>query len=936
MTQTLATHDLFDAGQSPWLDFISRSILDSGTLRELIEEQGVKGVTSNPSIFEKAITDPKAGYERDIQRMIAKGSTTFEIYDALTIADIRRACDLFLPVFNETKGGHGFVSLEVSPVLSYKTEETLAEARRLFKAVNRPNIMIKIPATPEGIPAIQAAISEGININITLMFTRKHYRDVAWAYLNGLRNFKRNGGDVRKVFSVASVFVSRIDSFVDKKLEAIAKTNPEVLELRGKAAVANSKRIYRDFQEIFDSREFLSLKSFGANVQKVLWGSTSSKNPAYHDLIYVEPLVGKDTVNTMPQNTLESLLDHGQIQPNTIEKGLVEANQVVEKLQKLGLDLEQIGTQLQKDGVKLFADAFDSLMKTIEVKKMESVKSTKKLFGSLDFSVSPEISAAFKKKAAELQKKDFLNRFLKKDPSIWKDDAAHVAVINNRLGWLRAHEWMLGKLHEIEQFVSEVRAAKITDIVLLGMGGSSLAPEVMSLVCPAKGAKRPAFYMLDTTDPAAILAVDKKISLKTSLFIVASKSGGTVETVSQYRYFYDRVEKTLGKDAELEEVGSRFIAITDDGSGLQKTAEEQKFRKIFVNPTDIGGRFSAISFFGLVPAALIGIDIRALLKSADALYRDVAAEKDLAKNPAFAPGILLGVLAQSGIDKLTLLGADKWLPFGAWLEQLIAESTGKEGRGVIPVDTEPAASADAYGKDRNFLFLGSKVPQDFKAAGLSSISLEWPSPFSLGAEFLRWEIATSVAGAVLGINPFDEPNVKESKDATGRILSQFKATGKLEVSAKDPSAVSLPGFFSKLKKNGYVVLLSYTQRTAAIQKSFDRTRVELRKKLGCPVLLGFGPRYLHSIGQLYKGGPRTGLFVEFFAKDAKDLKVPGEFYTFAQLKTAQGLGDKEAIESKGLQVLCVQLGSSIPSGIKSFEKKVLELAVAKSSTKRKK
>lgn len=935
MTQNLPTYDLFEAGQSPWLDFISRSILDSGALKELIEEKGVKGVTSNPSIFEKAIGDPKAGYERDIQRMIAKGSTTFEIYDALTVADIRRACDLFLPVFEETKGGHGFVSLEVSPVLSYKTEETLLEARRLFKAVNRPNIMIKIPATPEGIPAIQAAISEGININITLMFTRKHYRDVAWAYLNGLRNFKRNGGDVRKVFSVASVFVSRIDSFVDKKLEALGKTNPEALELRGKAAVANSKRIYRDFQEIFDSREFLSLKSSGANVQKVLWGSTSSKNPAYPDLIYVEPLVGKDTVNTMPQNTLESVLDHGQIQPDTIEKGLTEANQAVEKLQKLGLDLEKIGTQLQIDGVKLFADAFDSLMKTIEVKKMESMKVSKKLFGSLDFSVSPEVTDAFKKKAAELQKKDFLNRFFKKDPSIWKDDAAHVAVINNRLGWVRAHEWMLGKLHEIEQFVNEVRAAKVTDIVLLGMGGSSLAPEVMSLLCPAKG-KRPAFYMLDTTDPAAILAADKKISLKSSLFIVASKSGGTVETVSQYRYFYDRVEKALGKDADLEEVGSRFIAITDEGSGLQQTAQEKKFRKIFVNPTDIGGRFSAVSFFGLVPAALIGIDIRSLLKSADALYQAAVSEKDLTKNPAFAPGILLGVLAQKGIDKLSLLGADKWLPFGAWLEQLIAESTGKEGRGVIPVDTEPAAPASVYGKDRAFLFLGAKVAPDFKAAGLPSISLEWPSPFSLGAEFLRWEIATSVAGAVLGINPFDEPNVKESKDATGRILSQFKATGKLQVSAKDPNAAGLPAFFSKLKKNGYVVLLSYTQRTAVIQKSFDRTRVELRKKLGCPVLLGFGPRYLHSIGQLYKGGPRTGLFVEFFAKDSKDLKVPGEFYSFAQLKTAQGLGDKEAIESKGLQVLCVQLGANIPSGIKAFEKKVLELAGAKSSAKRKK
>lgn len=934
-TKSFPTQDLFEAGQSPWLDFISRSILDSGALKELISAKGVKGVTSNPSIFEKAISDSKAGYEKDIQRLIAAGATTFEIYDSLTIADIRRACDLFLPVFNETKGGHGFVSLEVSPVLSYKTEETLHEARRLFKAVNRPNLMVKIPATKEGIPAIQAAISEGININITLMFSRKHYHDVAWAYINGLRNFKRKGGDLRKVFSVASVFVSRIDTLLDKKLEAQGKNNSEVLELRGKAAVANSKQIYQDFKEIFCGREFESLKSAGANVQKVLWGSTSCKNPAYPDLIYVETLVGKDTVNTMPQNTLESLLDHGNVTADTIEKGIGEANLAVQKLKKAGFNLEVIGEQLQKDGVKLFMDAFDSLMKTIEVKKMEKLKAGKKQFGSLDFSMSAEITDLFKKKAAEFERKNFLERFFNKDVSLWKDDAVHQAVIQNRLGWVRAHEWMLGKVHEIDHFVDEIRAAKITSVVLLGMGGSSLAPEVMSLICKPKAGKHPKFFMLDTTDPSAILTVEKKINLKSTLFIVASKSGGTVETVSQFRYFYERVQKTLGAKAGLEKVGSSFIAITDEGSGLQKTAEDKKFRKVFVNLTDIGGRFSAISFFGLVPAALMGIDIRELLKSAESLFQVALTEKDLTKNPAVAPGILLGILAQKGIDKLTLLGAEKCLPFGAWLEQLIAESTGKEGRGVIPVDTEPCAPASFYGKDRVFLFIGSKTPSEFRKNNLSALSLEWPSPTSLGAEFLRWEIVTSVAGMVLGINPFDEPNVKESKDATGKILSEFKATGKLIAPAKDAKSADLPSFLSKLKKNGYVVLLSYTQRTPTIQKAFNRSRSELRKKLGCPVLLGFGPRYLHSIGQLYKGGPRTGLFVEFFAKDLKDIKVPGEFYSFAQLKTAQGLGDKEAIESKGLPVLCLQLGRDILSGIKIFEKKVFEFAGEKPAKKRK-
>ncbi len=936
MMQSLPTVDLFEAGQSPWLDFISREILNSGELRNLIEEKGLKGVTSNPSIFEKAMSQADGGYDADIKRLSAKGLSAFKIYDTLAIADIQRACDLFLPVFEETQGQHGFVSLEVEPGLARKTEETLKEARRLFKAVNRPNVMIKIPATAEGIPAIEAAISEGINVNITLMFTLRHYQEVAFAYIRGLKKLRAKKGDLKKVHSVASVFVSRIDTLVDKKLEALAQGDREILELRGKAAVANSKLIYQEFLRIFESYEFESLKMAGANVQPVLWGSTSTKNPTYCDLIYVQPLVGRYTVNTMPQNTLEALLDHGRVRPGTVEEGVEEARRLTGKLKALGLDLAEIGEKLQKDGVQQFADAFDGLLKVIELKKMQTALSTRASYGSFSYSVPAGVEQAFWQKAAELQKKNFLPRLLQKDASIWKNDPAHKAVIDNRLGWLRAHEWICGKLHEIDSLASEVKKEGVRNLVLLGMGGSSLAPEVMSLICGGKSAGAPAFYMLDTTDPDSILKVEKKISLKSTLFIVASKSGGTVETASQYRYFYDRVAKAYGSQGSAEEIGRHFVAITDSGSGLQKNAEEKKFRKIFINPTDIGGRYSALSFFGLVPAALIGINIRAILKSANDLFTAFANERDLHRNPAVAPGILMAVLAKAGMDKLTLAGDPKLGSFGAWLEQLIAESTGKEGKGVIPVDTEILSNPETYGKDRAFLFLGSAPElQGFKKSGLPVLKMDWPVPSSIGAEFLRWEIATAVAGAVLGINPFDEPNVKESKDATARFLEQLKKTGKLTAAASAPEKANLKGFLEKLPQKGYIVLLPYTERSAAVQKAFDKIRSVTAEKLQCPVLLGFGPRYLHSIGQLYKGGPKTGIFIEFFNSSKADRKVPGEFYTFAELKKAQALGDRKALENKGLPVLCVDLGSNILPAIKVFEQRVLRL-LENASEKRKK
>jgi transaldolase/glucose-6-phosphate isomerase len=915
--RTLATADLCQAGQSPWLDFISRDMIQSGKMKSLIQDSGVLGVTSNPSIFEKAMGQGTA-YDTDIQKGVRKGLGILDIYDGLAISDIQKTCDLFLPVFKKTSGEHGFVSLEVTPDLAYDYETTVSEAKRLFKAVARPNVMIKIPATPEGVRAVRAVIGSGVSVNVTLMFSMKHYQDVAQAYLDGLADYKKTGGDISRVYSVASVFVSRIDTLLDKKLEGMG-----LKDLQGKAAVANSKLIYQEYKKIFGSDKAKKLQAAGGKVQKVLWGSTSVKNPAYSDLIYVENLVGEQTVNTLPMNTLEALLDHGIIRRNSIEEGVDEARAVVAQLKSKGIDLLEVGEALQKDGVKSFCDSFDSLMKTLELKR-ESYSKNAALKSTQQFFVPGNWQQKINQSCQKLQQQDFLNRFLKGDAKLWKEDPAHQASINNRLGWLKAHEWITGKLYEIDLLVAQARQEKIKDIVLLGMGGSSLAPEVMSLICGVRAGVR--FHVLDTTDPVSVLAVKSKIVLKKALFIVASKSGGTIETMSQFQYFYALVQKSCGKKPQA--AGRHFIAITDAGSSLQQLAKEKFFRKTFINPSNIGGRYSALSFFGMVPAALLGINIRAIIQSARAFSAEFEKIVSLEANPAVSMGVLMAEFAKAGVDKMTFLASSDLAPFGTWLEQLIAESVGKEGKGVIFVEGEEPAAASAYGKDRLFISMKLKEKSSpsqigaLRKAGFPVAVVEWGSPETIGAEFLKWEIATAVAGVLMGINPFDEPNVKEAKDYTAKLLEVLKEKGKLENPKSFAAAKSADlGSFLKRKKTGaYLAFLAYTERTPQMNKAFNRIRRRLQEAYKMPVLLGFGPRYLHSIGQLYKGGTPSGLFVTFVKQEKQDPKIPGAFYTFGQLKKAQAFGDVQAIESHGLPAMVVDLGKDALAGLRAFEK----------------
>lgn len=920
-------------GQSIWYDNISRDMLTSGEFQRMIEEDGILGMTSNPTIFEKAIAHSTC-YDEALHRLVAEGKDTPQIYEALVIEDIRMAADILRPVYERTAGLDGYVSVEVLPGLAYSTESTISEARRLWQTIARENLMIKVPATMEGLPAVERLIGEGVNVNVTLIFSLEMYRMVMEAYLSGLERLTAAGRSPVGVASVASFFVSRIDTAVDKILHdrlAATQNAEEAGKLRallGKAAVANAKVACSLFKATFGGPRFAALRQRGARVQRPLWASTSTKNPAYRDVVYVEELIGSDTVNTVPPATIAAFKDHGVARP-TLEEGLDRAVEVLRGLEQLSINMEEVTGKLLADGVKAFSDSHTSLLASISDRQATArgnlLRAQYAMGGpgiALDReSLGPQ-RADVDVALGGLDRAGAVGRLWGKDASLWKPDEQPQRAIKNRLGWLTVAESMGEKAGEIAAFAQEVRRAGFTHALLLGMGGSSLCPEV----CRATFGVKPGYLdlaVLDTTAPAAVLRMERRADPLKTLFVVSTKSGTTTETASFYKYFYEKVRALKG-----ERAGENFVAITDPGSPLEKLAQERGFRRLFPGMPDVGGRYSALSHFGLVPMALIGVDLPKLLARAGEMARRCGAKAPTVGNPAFRLGAVLGEMARSGRDKLTFILAPALKSFGCWAEQLVAESTGKEGRGILPVDGEPLSGPGSYGRDRLFVYL--RLPGDalldaqvraLEEAGHPVVVLNLRDKYDLGGEFFRWEMATAVASALLGVNPFDEPNVTESKDNTSRLLKDFAPGEALPeeeaVSAHD--AGRLPAALKELsgqaRPGDYLALLAYLPPTPQTDEALREIRLRLRDALRLATTVGYGPRYLHSTGQLHKGGAGNGLFIQLTADDREDAAIPGEPYTFGVLKKAQALGDLQALRSRRRRVLAVNLGDDVAAGL---------------------
>ncbi|MEO6781038.1 MAG: bifunctional transaldolase/phosoglucose isomerase, partial [Bradyrhizobium sp.] len=546
-------------GQSPWLDYLKRSLIENGELRTLIERDGLKGVTSNPSIFEKAIGETDEYAEALKQFQAQADHSISAIYEHLAIADIRAAADVLRPVYQQTHGRDGYISLECSPYLANDTEATVAEALRLWAAVDRPNLMVKVPATPAGIPAIRQLISRGLNINITLLFAVSVYEQVVEAYLAGLEDLNRSGGDLSRIGSVASIFVSRIDVATDKRL---GKLGDEKLEerLRGKAGIANAKIAYARYMALFSGPRWQHLAEAGAKTQRLLWASTSTKSRAYKDTMYVEALIGRDTVDTIPPATMDAFRDHGEVIPDVIERDVAGASTLLAELEEHGVSLKEVTDELVKEGVQQFADAFDKLFGTIAKRRRTLLEGERT---NLEIAPgSPEMKAALQAETEVWRNDGRIRRLWAGDKSLWAGEDE-----NKWVGWLHVVEKELADINRLRDFAVEVKPRGFTDVVLLGMGGSSLGPEVLGKTF-GRQAGWPHFHMLDSTDPAQIKTIEEAIDLGKTLFIVSSKSGSTLEPNIFLDYFFDRVGALRGKD----KAGKHFVAVTDPGSSLERRA----------------------------------------------------------------------------------------------------------------------------------------------------------------------------------------------------------------------------------------------------------------------------------------------------------------------------------------------------------------------------
>jgi transaldolase/glucose-6-phosphate isomerase len=939
-------------GQSIWLDNISRDLLLSGELRNWVENEGIRGVTSNPSIFEKAIAKT-SDYDPSARALIAQGAgDALDVFEKLAVADIQLGCDVLRPIWEESEGRDGFVSLEVSPHLASDTEGTIIEARRLAKAVHRDNLLIKVPATPEGIPAIQALIADGIHVNVTLLFAVDAYEAVHQAYLSGLEERLARGQAVSGIASVASFFISRIDAAVAAHIEAALENEdrPERRErlaaLNSKVAIANAKLAYARFLETLAGDRWARLAAAGADPQRVLWASTGTKDPSLPKSLYVDELIGKHTVNTLPDATLAAFRAEGKVRDalgKDPEPLKAAAQAVLSEVDALGIPLKEITDTLLTKGCALFSDAFDALLHSVETKRQillgEALSQTDYALGE----ASAEVEAV-----QESWQQDGLSRKLwRRDASIFSDSDE-----TSWMGWLDLPQAPPEVAIGPDPLREAIRQHHAETVVVIGMGGSSLWPDVLGralsgatsdlasgLVSETAEAKRKsrALVVLDSTIPDAVESAVGKLDLARCLFFVSSKSGSTIEPNAIFDLVYARLVDRVG----VESAGRHFVAITDPGSALASLAKEKDFLGVAFGRTDIGGRFSALSPFGMLPAEAMGLDPESLLARARTMSAACAPFVGVEQNPGVRLGTTLATLARQGRDKLTLTASPEIAAFTDWIEQLIAESTGKGGQGIVPIAGESLGDPRRYTSDRvfvDFALAGDQTRagrdeklRSLEKAGHPVIRIEVAESSDLVQEVFRWEMATAVAGAILGLNPFDQPDVEAAKIASHELMEKASQGGGMAQRKADlevdgarlfvgsalggagggPEAL-MKTLVASLEDSDTFAINAFLEDEPETRNALQALREAVGSARRVATTLDFGPRYLHSTGQLQKGGPNRLVGLQLWqsaaARKADRLEIPGggDFDTLAE---AQAEGDFTVLCDRERRMIGIDVGA---------------------------
>ena len=883
----------------------------------MVEEDSLRGVTSNPSIFNKAIGG-SSDYAPAMRAAVGLGGGPKDVFERIAITDIQMATDVLYSVYLETEALDGYVSLEVSPYLAFDTEGTIAEAERLWREVARENLMIKIPATPQGLAAIEHCISQGINVNVTLLFAVDAYEAVAWSYIRGLEKRLARGEDISRIASVASFFISRIDAMVDKQLDekrngASSEQQARIDQVKGKVAIANAKVAYKKYQEISQDERYQKLAAAGARPQRLLWASTGTKNPTYRDVLYIEELIGPETVNTVPEKTYHAFKDHG-VAESRLLTDWDQAEQTLSTLADLEISLPSVTDELLSKGVFAFADAFDELLGTVESRR-------RTLLGDALCSVelhAPNQEEDIKQRLETLRKDGFTRRLWAKDSKLFEGQDSV-----ERLGWLQTPADLEDQLEALSAFAYDIAMSGVESVVWLGTGGSSRSARTFAEVLPAQESA-PALFFLDTTHPEALAQVEDKIDFESTAIIVASKSGTTAEPRTLAEHFWEKA----GTDAT-------WYAITDPDTELDALAQSRGFTGVLYGEPDVGGRFASLTPFGLAAPALLGHNLVSLLSESETMIGSCDASSPPAENPGLKLGAALAVLLEAGHDKLTLCTSSSFRGFGPYLQQLVDESLGKSGRGMVVVDTEALGDIEEYGNDRVFVSIfdaADTLPEKLQALkehGHPHLELKIPNTDMIGQMFFLWQIAVSTAGHFLGLNPFDQPNVEASKKKSKELLAAEtdlqlsqaldgeRLLGETEhfflYGCEDLEAhTGLSEGVIKFARNGgsgaYLSLLPYMAETPSTIELLQAMRRRVRNETQLATNLGFGPSYLHASGQLHKGGSPRGQFVVI--TESFDLKSPG-----TRLLSSQAAGDVFALRDHGRRVLRVHLKSSLEEAL---------------------
>ena len=913
---------LYKLGQSIWFDNVDRSLIENGWLADQIDNKTIFGVTSNPSIFQKAISTGTT-YSTDIQTMVWAGLSPEAIYENLVIADIQSVADLFSLLYQVSKKKDGYVSLEVDPALAYDADRTVREAKRLWQSVDRENLMIKIPATTAGISAIKRVISAGINVNVTLIFSTERYMQVIDAYYSGLEERIEKRLPIDHIHSVASFFISRMDVMIENMINP-SKNKRDFLEkdlhhVLGKIGIQNALNAYAAFEESINAKRFQDISNAGGNFQRPLWASTGTKNPSYSDVLYIDKMVLPHTVNTVPPQTFKALLDHGQTEVISVKDSKKDFAKSIKLLNDNHIDIQKVFLDLEKEGVEKFISAQKLLLDTIG-------EASQRFSAQVRF--APGI---IPQRMLALEEDRFIERFYQPDVSLFTINKEEEQEVLHRMGWIDAPEKSRKIIPFAEKLLKDVLADGFSHAVVLGMGGSSLAPEVFSEVFRKHRSLNNEclqLSILDSTDPDQITAKLKSIHLTKTLFIASSKSGTTAEMKSLVAYFMK-----LLREEGVQEIGKHFICITDPKTPLESFARENTFRHVFNADPNVGGRYSAMIAFGLVPAVFAGIDGNLLLDKAEAMRQKCARIK-IDQNPAFILATILSEAYSQNIDKLTILADDEYVSFGSWLEQLVAESSGKNGKGLIPIDREPIVDPSKYSRGRIFYYLRQDGKYDqlvgiLRTNGYNVLESQMVDRYDLSAEMYKWEIAIAAFCCMNGVNPFNQPNVQASKSLALKMIEEFRRSPEMvdgnrifenETIALYTSQDNLHEFSDdekileniwKPETGDFYAINAFIPRTRINEDLLSGLRKKLIEKYSLPVTLGFGPRFLHSTGQLHKGGKNNGIFIVLTQKPLIDLEIPGEGINFSTLESAQALGDMQALQTHQRRVIRIHFKKKI-------------------------